>query len=65
MRTTRRSRQRRVLASLAGAVALASSSLLMAACNDEPDNLGEAIEEVGDEIEDAGDEIEDEIDDHS
>jgi hypothetical protein len=64
MRPTNNARQRRALATLAGAVALASASML-AACHDEPDNLGEAVEEVGDEIEDAGDEIADEIDDHS
>ncbi|MFI5320706.1 MAG: hypothetical protein ACHQ6V_14120 [Myxococcota bacterium] len=64
MRSANKARQRRVLATLAGAVALASVSMLTA-CRDEPDNVGEAIEELGDEIEDAGDEIEDEIDDHS
>ncbi len=61
MRTAAKARQRRSIAALAGAVALASASLLTA-CNDEPDNIGEAVEELGDEIEDAGDEIEDEID---
>jgi hypothetical protein len=64
MRAIDKSRQHRSLAMLAGALALASVSAF-AACRDEPDNLGEAIEELGDEIEDAGDEIEDEIDDHS
>jgi hypothetical protein len=42
---------------LAGAVVLASASML-AACHDDPDNLGEAVEELGDEIAD-------EIDDHT
>lgn len=59
-----RERKARRALSLAGAIAVASLSML-SACRDEPDNLGEAIEELGDEIEDAGDEIQDEIDDHS
>ena len=49
---------------MAGAVVLASTSML-AACEDEPDNIGEAVEELGEEIEEAGEEIADEIDDHS
>lgn len=64
MRPINRLRQHCSLAVLAGALALASVAAF-SACKDEPDNLGEAVEELGDEIEDAGDEIEDEIDDHS
>jgi hypothetical protein len=31
-------------------------------CEDEPDNVGEAVEELGDEAEDAGEELDDEVD---
>lgn len=65
MRTSIHSRGRRTLAALAGAAALFTSASVLTACKDEPDNLGEAIEDLGDEIEDAGDEIEDEIDDNT
>ncbi|HEU4430461.1 MAG TPA: hypothetical protein VFT98_16995 [Myxococcota bacterium] len=63
MRKPFHSRRRRKLAALAGAAALFTSASVLSACEDEPDNLGEAIEEIGDDIEEAGEEIEDEIDD--
>lgn len=55
-------RSRRTIAAWAGSLALLACASQFAACKDEPDNLGEAIEELGDEIEDAGDEIEDKLD---
>ena len=55
-------RSRRTIAAWAGSLALLASASQLAACKDDPDNLGEAIEDVGDELEDAGDEIEDELD---
>lgn len=63
-RETANARRHRGFAVFAGALVLASTSML-AACEDEPDNIGEAVEELGEEIEEAGDEIADEIDDHS
>ena len=65
MRSTSTARQRRALSALAGAAFALASVSMLAACRDEPDTVGEAIEELGDEIEDAGDEVQDEIDDHS
>jgi hypothetical protein len=61
MRTTATARRHASFAALAGAAAIAAASMLVA-CEDEPDNIGEAVEELGDEIEDAGDEIEDKLD---
>jgi hypothetical protein len=55
---------RRSFAVLARAALFASGSML-AACDDEPDNLGEAIEEMGEDIEEAGEEMKDEIDDNT
>ena len=43
---------------------IGAGSLGLVACgDDEPDNLGEAIEDAGDELEDAADEAEDELED--
>lgn len=51
-------RRRRATALMAAVVAST-----LASCEDDPDSVGEAAEELGDEVEDAAEEAEDEVDD--